>query len=168
MNATIIIRILNTNAVLFSPRRIVIFVTSFLSATANSRSSKVENGKPGRSAVSRSPLVAGRVTVSIVGARIERDCKFISARRADGVGLSSEPTRSCFYSSYIFFSARLGSPLLFSSGPAVIIRHVTVIFFDVFIEFCVERVFRSEKCSFCVRPSWRVCVSSDVDVADGK
>lgn len=63
-----------------------------------------------------------------------------------------------------FFSTRLGSPLLFSSGPAVIIRHVTVIFFDVFIEFCVERAFRSEKCSFCVR--WRVCVSSDVDVGD--
>lgn len=65
---------------------------------------------------------------------------------------ASARTRSCFYSSYIFFSTRLSSPLLFSSGPAVIIRYVTVIFFDVFIEFCVERAFRSEKCSFCVRP----------------
>lgn len=80
---------------------------------------------------------------------------------------ASARTRSCFYSSCIFFSTRLGSPLLFSSGPAVIIRHVTVIFFfDVFIEFCVERAFRSEKCSFCVRSG--VCVSSDVDVADWK
>lgn len=56
-----------------------------------------------------------------------------------------------------FFSTRLGSPLLFSSGPAVIIRHVTVIFFDVFIEFCVERAVRSEKCSFCVRPGEFAC-----------
>lgn len=87
-------------------------------------------------------------------------------RRRAGGPRAYVHTRSCFYSSRIFFSTRLGSPLLFSSGPAVIIRHVTVIFFDVFIEFCVERAFRSEKCSFCVRPG--VCVSSDVDAGDWK
>lgn len=42
----------------------------------------MENGKAGCSAVSWSPLVAGRGNVSIVVARIERDCKFISERRA--------------------------------------------------------------------------------------
>lgn len=86
--------------------------------------------------------------MSIVAAGIECDCKFISARQAGGrrgggVGLSSERTRSCFYSSHIFFSTRLGSPLLFSSGPAVIIRHVTVIFFRRFY-----RVLRGEGVPF--------------------
>lgn len=76
---------------------------------------------------------------------------------------ASARTRSCFYSSRIFFSTRLSSPLLFSSGPAVIIRHVTVIFFDVFIEFYVERAFRSEK-MLALRASWRVRVAAARDV----
>lgn len=68
-------------------------------------------------------------------------------------------TCSCFYSSYIFFSTRLGSPLLFSSGPAVIIRHVTVIFFWRFY-----RVLHWEGVPFgkmfVLRASWRVCVAT--------
>lgn len=85
MNATIIIRILNTNAVLFSPRCIVNFCYEFsqyfylIPDRVKWRMAR-QVVVPYRGV----HLSRSRVNVSIVGARIERDCKFISERRAGG------------------------------------------------------------------------------------
>lgn len=82
--------------------------------------------------------------------RIEPDCKFISGQ--------SPPVRGCTYAQlfllfvYFFLDETRLSPFVLKWTSCHYTPCYCYFFFDVFIEFYVERAFRLEKCSFCVRP----------------
>ncbi|GBP38452.1 hypothetical protein EVAR_23658_1 [Eumeta japonica] len=107
--------------------------------------------RPPAPAGAQAPAGAGRGWLSAVRSllRFYKRRMVDGGRAADGGRATAVPTRTS--SPRIFYSTRLDSPLLFSSGPAVIIQHVTVFFlFRRFYRVCNGKEFRSEKCSFCV------------------